>query len=848
MDENFQTTQHDFEHGTSNNSSSLPVTTASTQEDSTATVDETRGKLYDTPPESYSEAVSPLTSRKNGKLRAESLGISPSAGRGLSGPYPGPKMASQQKLPSLDLAGLSSNAMTMPLPEMIREPLPCMPPLSIAQRLEGEALGFSKTRGHNVPALHLDRSYQYHPNESVAFPGRSHSPQSPDAANPYEDRADEIGPGHGIPGIGHLGQLLIPPGWVEDMDPINPNQVRQLYDAARKKAREALAAEITDLDGLGPQERAIKEEERNKKWDTELRLEKLLMKERLAVHSDYQIQTTNNASGQAIALGPGIPATLDPPVETSIPYQHNTLRPEMPALLPPNYGPMRPMHRAAFAQAQFGSTHVGYASPTALDPSLATESLEVVMARHSRIKDKLISELRENDHLLSMFLHKYGYQFSRGPISPGTRPPTFHQRNGSFQFGQVGNPGTLPRPLPYLSPTAPNFGSSSMVSPVVNNMTQSFPPGPGPSRFGRGDDMLANQPHNIAPSNIPGQHSNVQQIYTFNSATNEPLNTMTATKKKRAPRKKAETRKAETQKGEKPKPWYHDEMVKANIPTSILSAEAMQAGIEFGKRNITAKNVKLDNKSVNTTPKKRRGKEVNTPDQGITFSKESTMQLHEAYAKGTMHPGMRVLWEKAQIQEKLNGLPGQMLFNPPYNDQANTNNVNYVYSTRPHANLAPGPRGSHNLAGTVETFARSPEVRNQESESRWQPLVPNQTSQIEQPTGSTEVTPKKAPKVPNVAANNAEESSELSTVSSSEDDDDADDENDPTFGRRSTRNKGAASRRRGSTSIKRKGTALMADSKRPRAASGHQQIDGTIDLTSSPASNQKTCGTRGMKP
>ncbi|MCJ1382423.1 hypothetical protein MMC17_005536 [Xylographa soralifera] len=845
MDESTSTAQHDFADGilNDNNNNAVPITADNSHDDPTAPVDENRGKLYDTPPDSYAEAVSPLTSRKHGKLRAESLGISPSAGRGLSAGSAVPTMASQQRLAPLDLANAQSDTMTVPRPDVIREPLPCVPPQSIAQRLDGQVLGFSETRGHNVPALRLDRGCLPYLDTSFVIPRTVQDSESPDVANPYEDRADEIGPAHGIPGVGHLGDLLTPPGWVEGMSLINPKQVKQLYDMARKKAREALTAEAVDWDGLGPQERATKEKARNKKWETELKLEKLLMMERLAVYRAYEVSSSKVASGHAFAQGLEVPATLDPPTQTSIPYQHDTLRPEIPALFQPNHGPMRPSLHTTQARAQFRSTHVGFASPTALDPSLATESLELVMARHAQKKDKLLRELRENDRLLSMFLEKYGYQFSRGPISPGARLPVSDQQNGSFQFGRAGDPRTLPRPLPYVSPTAPNFGNSPMISPVFNNMAQSFPPGPELSRYGVEDSMLHGHPNNIAPNSIPGLHGNLQSMYNLNSGTNEPLNTTTAAKKKRASKKKAEAHKPEIQKGEKRKPWYHDQVVRANIPTSVLSAEAMQAGIDFGNRGVTAKQVKANTKQASSSPKKRRGKEINPPEEGFLISKEGTVQLQDAYAKGTMHPGMRGLWDAALKAGRLNGLPGQTPFNSSYNDSANTNNVNFVYSPRPRGNLAPSFMGSHHLPNTANPFAKDPEVRNQELENRWQPLVSHETNQMQHNSGSNDVTPKNASHAREVTDTNPEESSELSTATSSEDDD----ENDLTFGKKSTRTKGSASKRQGSSSVKRKATTQMAGSKRPRAASGPQQIDGAIDLTCSPTPNQKLCGTRDMK-
>ncbi|MCJ1435749.1 hypothetical protein MMC27_005124 [Xylographa pallens] len=846
MAEGSSTAQHAFQHGTlgNDNSNVFPISADNTPDDSTTAIDDHRGKLYDTPPESYSEAVSPLTSRKNGKLRAESLGISPSAGRGLSGPSPVITMASQQRLPPFDLASSQSEARTIPHSDMIREPLPCMPPLSIAQRLDGQALGFSETRGLSVPALHLERGFLPHLDTTFVVPGPVQDSESPDMANPYEDRADEIGPAHGIPGVGHLGHLLTPPGWVQGMKPIPDKQVKQLYEVARKKARETLAAEAVNLEGLSPRERGTKEKARDKKWEIELRLEKLLMMERLAIYRAYEVDSSKVVFGHAATQYSDIPAILDPPTQTSIPYQHDTLRPEMPALFQPNYGPMRHSLHNVQAQAQFGPTHVGFASPTALDPSLATESLENVMARHAHKKDKLLREVRENDRLLSMFLERYGYQFSRGPISPGTRAPGLEQQNGSFQLGRAADPRTFPRPLPYVSPTAPNFGNSPMISPVFNNMTQSFPPGPELSRYGRGDSTLHSHPNNIAPNSISGRIGNLQEMYNLNSGTNESVNTMTATtKKKRTSRKKPESHKPEAKKGEKPKPWYHEQMVRANIPTSVLSAEAMQAGIDFGRTGVTAKHVKPKTKLANSTAQKRRGKEVNSAEEGFLISKEGTVKLRDAYANGTMHPGMRDLWDAALKAGRLNSLSGQTAGNSPYSDQANTNNVNYIYSTHPQDYLAPGLTSNHNLPNMAKPFANNPEARNQELENRWQPLVPLQANQMQHNSGFSDVTPKNAFNAPEVTHTNAEESSELSTPTSSE----ADDKNDPTFRTKTNRNKGSTSKRQGSASIKRKATTQMVGSKRPRSTSGPQQIDGAIDLTSSPTPNHGNCGTRDMK-
>ena len=310
---------------------------------------------------SYSEAVSPLTSRKQGKLRAESLGISrtclfihacladnslsihtASAGRGLSEPSSVLAAPLHWKLPPINLANLRPDTMALPRPELMREPLPCLPPLSIEQRLNEQAYSFGKTRGHNVPALQLDIGRPHHANESVAFPRRVRVPQSRLITNPYEDRADEIGPAHGIPGINHLGDLLTPPGWVKGMNPISPQQVRQLYNESRKRAREALGADVVDMGSLGVQERETREEARNKDWDAKLKLDKLLMNERITVYERYEVDSSTVLPVKSTVQGSEISTTLNPPAGTSIPFQHDSLRPEMPAHFVPNQGSIRP--------------------------------------------------------------------------------------------------------------------------------------------------------------------------------------------------------------------------------------------------------------------------------------------------------------------------------------------------------------------------------------------------------------------------------------------------------------------------------------------------------------------------
>ena len=62
-----------------------------------------------------------------------------------------------------------------------------------------------------------------------------------------------------------------------------------------------------------------------------------------------------------------------------------------------------------------------------------------------------------------------------------------------------------------------------------------------------------------------------------------------------------------------------------------------------------------------------------------------------------------------------------------------------------------------------------------------------------------------------------------------------------------SRNRGSASKHQGSASSKRKATAQMEGSKRPRATSGLQQVDGAVDLTNFPTLNNNTYGNWDMQ-
>ena len=106
--------------------------------------------------------------------------------------------------------------------------------------------------------------------------------------NPYEDRADEIGPSHGIRGVGHLGECLTPLGWKIGDEPIPPSVVNRLHRDAREAAKRRLQNSVGELDKLQGQAWRIANEARSCEWSNQQKLDSLIQDERLKIYRAYQ--------------------------------------------------------------------------------------------------------------------------------------------------------------------------------------------------------------------------------------------------------------------------------------------------------------------------------------------------------------------------------------------------------------------------------------------------------------------------------------------------------------------------------------------------------------------------------
>lgn len=208
----------------------------------------------------------------------------------------------------------------------------------------GQAHGSQFERSDNFPPLNPAQR-PYHPTGDIyprgCEPYRSTKAEmfelpskEPVDLNPYVHRADEIGPTHRIPGLGHLGNMLVPPGWKKGDEPITPKEAQELYNEARGKAQDALEKMKEDIDKLPKEEQEKRSEERDKEWSKQFKKDDLILRERIKIYDDYheRKQMGNQhlklrSLGSFSNLGQQPLHTMQPPVSTSVPQYTEPLAP-----------------------------------------------------------------------------------------------------------------------------------------------------------------------------------------------------------------------------------------------------------------------------------------------------------------------------------------------------------------------------------------------------------------------------------------------------------------------------------------------------------------------------------------
>ena len=189
----------------------------------------------------------------------------------------------------------------------------------------------------------------------IELPNKYSPENDPDIGDParilniYLRRADQIGPSHLIPGIGHLGDLLVPPGWNQGDDPINEAEARRIFAVSRAQAKEMLDQSIKENSHLPSADQQKLAVEKNAQYQTQRALDEYLLLERMKIYqftcSRKQKQQPQQNHSQTqhyrqFETKPGIrPRPLQPPAETSmIAYQRHqqALVPASPHLYAPS--------------------------------------------------------------------------------------------------------------------------------------------------------------------------------------------------------------------------------------------------------------------------------------------------------------------------------------------------------------------------------------------------------------------------------------------------------------------------------------------------------------------------------
>ena len=166
--------------------------------------------------------------------------------------------------------------------------------------------------------------------------------------NIYNRRADQIGPSHRIPGVGHLGDLLAPPGWKLGDEPIDEAEAQKIFAASRQEAKEKLDEsmfETAQLSSADQEKRIVVE---NAQYQRQRTLDEFLLIERVKLHNFWQerkqkqFHRLHSQPQQHLQTEPKLksrPQPLQPPAETSmIAYQRlqQSLVPASPHIYAPS--------------------------------------------------------------------------------------------------------------------------------------------------------------------------------------------------------------------------------------------------------------------------------------------------------------------------------------------------------------------------------------------------------------------------------------------------------------------------------------------------------------------------------
>ncbi|KAI9877439.1 MAG: hypothetical protein M1830_003896 [Pleopsidium flavum] len=658
---------------------------------------------YDTPPDNFAEAVSPTSSRKRGLLRAVSLGYSPTAARARRQASPSARSISSRHLPRPILTGnlfsRLDTAQAQDLPPQSGDPSAhsvVEHDRPLADGINAEPAPLSQNPSHPTTELPWNelRPHVKAPHISARVKGFEVPSKDPRDVNPYARRADEIGPTHRIPGVGYLGDVLVPPGWKEGDEPITPEEAQELYNKARKEAQDALNQIREEIEMLPEEEQDKGNAERDREWSKQFKKDDLLLRERISIYDQYHERQHLKAQRYR-QRGPlrnhnQYPLqTLQPPTTTSIPNYPERLTPIM---IPRRSISGLELQSSEQGRQQALGSSTNYADPGSLDPSLLSQSVPAVYHRFQSSQMEMLRKKAANEHQFGSFLSQYSGH-ANAPISPSLNSPLTGPQAGPFAsihtgyhvHSAVSQSGSLPRPLPYVSPTQARFAPfrntlpriSPLDMPMNAGMESSFPIGPEASRYPVGSLFQENRLAGMIDTHASETRSDPNALTLDTSG---PSAQVIKPKKKRASRAKP----AEL----KEKAWYYEDVQRANLPTSFISEEARQAGEEFEHRQ--SKETKAKKAAAPKPQRPRHGrKPAFDPSKGFPISARAAEQLikggflKEEQHQDTLLPNPSM---GSQAGPSVSSGPGSHPVEPPQPQYPTPGpQVNFIYSQQPTA-------------------------------------------------------------------------------------------------------------------------------------------------------------------
>jgi hypothetical protein len=391
--------------------------------------------------------------------------------------------------------------------------------------------------------------------------------------------------------------MLAPGDWEIGQEPFNRKMCQTLYHEARNRAQQELENEATVDDSLSEEQKAMENEKRNKKWQRQLKLDQLLLAERIAIYESFylqkearqqmnsatQLQHNNIACGGAQSEGA---------YQGS--YRPDEQRPVSQYLIDPalqiNSNPSGNSRAAGqpssmISAGYFQGTHHGVHQDTTPGNSSSAQLSAGYVCQYEGGRPHPPAYVADSRHMFPM---NYDVAPSRVPqlpagCCPAERPLT-PPNEYDIKLAKYGGP------------------ARKLTNEELTAIFHEFSPG-------EQDIMRTTMMLNLQPMAAP-------PAYAFPpDSTATPVNAP----KSRAPRKRAEKKKV----------WYDNKLAKEVLPTSEISLEALAAGERYAAEAAArAEEAKTTKAAAKKASRKKRNRKPTDMTTSIKVSDEMIGVLH----------------------------------------------------------------------------------------------------------------------------------------------------------------------------------------------------------------------------